>query len=233
MRRELQEAFHRFPSLGVACSVAGVPDLYPVISFRQRSTLSQYEPFSPFGLGSNVQLTLTQGAPGMNARTLATAAAAALVSAALTGGTVTQTAKPAPYTLGRVVVEQNVTLVNMQNDSGDFLYNPVTGTQTRPVMVDCPAGKVPLSGGGKITTSAYAPLYTDKPVMVLADSRPTATGWTLTWLATGNGMPGSGGTQFICPRRGGVRQPLTRTARQPVARRARDRRGSPMAIVLV
>jgi hypothetical protein len=94
-------------------------------------------------------------------------------------------------------MEQDVSLINMQNDSGDFLYNPVTGTQTRPVTLDCPAGKVPVSGGGKITTTFVgAPQYADKPVMVLADSRPTATGWSLVWLATGGGMPGGNGSVF-------------------------------------
>ena len=134
----------------------------------------------------------------MNARTLAIGAAVVLGAGVLTAGAAQAAPKPppAPYTLGRVVVEQDVSLVNMQNDSGDFLYNPVTGTQSRPVTVDCPTGTVPLSGGGTMTTSAYAPAYTDKPVMVLADSRPTATGWSLVWLSTGGGMPGSVGTVF-------------------------------------
>lgn len=131
----------------------------------------------------------------MNARAFAgaTAAVALGMAALMVGGA---QAAPKPYTLGRVVIQQEVTLVNMQTGTGDFLYNPVNGTQTRPVTVDCPSGKVALSGGGKITTAIVgAPEYSDRPVMLLADSRPTATGWTLTWLA-GNGMPGSTGTSF-------------------------------------
>ncbi len=118
----------------------------------------------------------------------------ALAAVLLVGNTAGAT-PPVSYTLGRVVVQQNVTLINDQTGTGDFLYNPVVGIQTRPVTVDCPIGKVPLSGGGKITTTAVGIQYADRPVMVLADSRPTATGWSLIWLATAN-MPGSNGTEF-------------------------------------
>lgn len=61
--------------------------------------------------------------------------------AVLTAGVAQAAPKPAPapYTLSRVVVEQDVSLVNMQSGSGDSPHNPVTGVETRPVTVDCPA----------------------------------------------------------------------------------------------
>jgi hypothetical protein len=130
------------------------------------------------------------------ALTLAVGAAAALGAALLTVSPAGAEPKPSSYTLERVVIERDVTLVNMESGGGDFDYNPVTGSQSAPVIVDCPAGKVPLSGGGRMTTSALGSQYTANPVMVLADSRPTATGWSLMWLATGSGMPGSLGTEF-------------------------------------
>ena len=134
----------------------------------------------------------------MKAQVLALGAVAAIGAVVLTANAAGAAPKPdsEPYTLGRVVVEQDVTLVNMQDGGGDFNYNPVTGSESAAVTVDCPAGKVPLSGGGRMTTSAFAPQYTENPVMVLADSRPTATGWSLMWLATAGGMPGSLGTEF-------------------------------------
>lgn len=134
----------------------------------------------------------------MKALALALGGAAALAAAVLTVSTAGAAPRPETpaYTLGRVVVERDVTLVNMQDGGGDFNPNPVTGSESAAVTVDCPAGKVPLSGGGRMTTSAYAPQYTENPVMVLADSRPTATGWSLMWLPTGAGLPGSLGTEF-------------------------------------
>lgn len=134
----------------------------------------------------------------MKALALALGGAAVLAAAVLTVSTAGAAPRPETpaYTLGRVVIERDVTLVNMQDGGGDFNYNPVTGSESAAVTVDCPAGKVPLSGGGRMTTSAYAPQYTENPVMVLADSRPTATGWSLMWLPTGGGLPGSLGTEF-------------------------------------
>lgn len=134
----------------------------------------------------------------MKALALALGGAAALAAAVLTvstAGAATRPGTPA-YTLGRVVIERDVTLVNMQDGGGDFNPNPVTGSESAAVTVDCPAGKVPLSGGGRMTTSAYAPQYTENPVMVLADSRPTATGWSLMWLPAAGGLPGSLSTEF-------------------------------------
>lgn len=134
----------------------------------------------------------------MKARALALGAAAALAAAILTASAAGAAPRPGTpaYTLGRVVIEKDVTLVNLGSGGGDFNDNPVTGSESAPVTVDCPAGKVPLSGGGRLTTSAYGPQHTENPVMVLADSRPTATGWLLMWLPTGGGIPGSLGTEF-------------------------------------
>lgn len=135
----------------------------------------------------------------MKARALTLGAAVALGAAVLTASAAGAAPRPGTpsYTLGRVVIERDVTLVNMGSGGGDFPDNPVTGSQSAAVTVDCPAGKVPLSGGGRMTTSAYGAQYAENPVMVLADSRPTATGWSLMWLPAGGGMPGSLGTEFV------------------------------------
>ena len=114
------------------------------------------------------------------------AAAAALVAAATT---TTGGADAAPVSkTGYQVVTADLPITSA--------YNPAVGGQWT-ASLDCPAGKVPIAGGGKATTSAFTPNYLDNPIGTIADSRPTATGWSLTWLPANSNVVNGGNPALI------------------------------------
>lgn len=79
-------------------------------------------------------------------------------------------------------------------------YEVVTATAVNPTPVqtsvqfqirlsaNCPAGKSPIGGGGSITWD------NGDSAQYMADSAPTASGWTVTWL--GNPQLGSGSGDY-------------------------------------
>ena len=116
----------------------------------------------------------------------AAALAAAAVAATVTAGG-TADAAPASKT-GYQVVTADLPITSS--------YNPATGEQTTATL-DCPAGKVPISGGGTATTSMFTPYYLDNPIGTVVDSRPTAAGWTLTWLPANSNVSSGGNPALI------------------------------------
>ena len=92
----------------------------------------------------------------MRTRTLALA----LVGLALAGTLVAAApVKPPPPLSGYQQVTATYTLLGQ---TADFDYNPAFGVEATRT-IECPAGKAPLSGGGKITTENWAPQYTERP----------------------------------------------------------------------
>ena len=71
-------------------------------------------------------------------------------------------------------------------------FNPSYGAQVT-MTADCPAGKVAVSGSGKVSKDAFDSSYPKAPSGAVIDSRPTAAGgWSVTWGSGPSGWPENG-----------------------------------------
>jgi hypothetical protein len=121
------------------------------------------------------------------------------VLALLLLGTMAQakpTPPPAPYTLGYEVVKSSGTVPAGERRVGtgsdpESIFLPVT------VSVDCASGKVPVSGGYSLRTRGTDPEFgTPKWLSGPQESKPTDTGWKVTW--PGEEEPSEGTVYAVC-----------------------------------